>query len=50
MKDSLNLVISENQSSFIKGQSIQDNAIIGFKSLHCMRGNIWEWKEDDAQA
>uniref|UniRef100_A0A803PAN7 CCHC-type domain-containing protein n=1 Tax=Cannabis sativa TaxID=3483 RepID=A0A803PAN7_CANSA len=37
MKDSLKEVISENQSAFIRGRLIQDNAILGFESLHCMK-------------
>uniref|UniRef100_A0A803P9R9 Reverse transcriptase domain-containing protein n=1 Tax=Cannabis sativa TaxID=3483 RepID=A0A803P9R9_CANSA len=37
MKLSMEKVISENQSAFIKGRQIQDNAIIGFESLHCMK-------------
>uniref|UniRef100_A0A803PAX6 Reverse transcriptase domain-containing protein n=1 Tax=Cannabis sativa TaxID=3483 RepID=A0A803PAX6_CANSA len=37
MKDSLKEVISENQSAFISGRLIQDNAILGFESLHCMK-------------
>uniref|UniRef100_A0A803QP43 Reverse transcriptase domain-containing protein n=1 Tax=Cannabis sativa TaxID=3483 RepID=A0A803QP43_CANSA len=37
MKKCLNTVISANQSAFIGGRIIQDNAIIGFESLHCMR-------------
>uniref|UniRef100_A0A803PF28 Reverse transcriptase domain-containing protein n=1 Tax=Cannabis sativa TaxID=3483 RepID=A0A803PF28_CANSA len=37
MKLSLSTVISANQSAFIGGRIIQDNAIIGFESLHCMR-------------
>uniref|UniRef100_A0A803QN76 Reverse transcriptase domain-containing protein n=1 Tax=Cannabis sativa TaxID=3483 RepID=A0A803QN76_CANSA len=37
MKLSMNSTISENQSAFIGGRIIQDNAIIGFESLHCMR-------------
>uniref|UniRef100_A0A803PZ98 Reverse transcriptase domain-containing protein n=1 Tax=Cannabis sativa TaxID=3483 RepID=A0A803PZ98_CANSA len=36
-KQSLNSVISDNQSAFIGGRIIQDNAIIGFESLHCMK-------------
>ncbi|KAM6551386.1 hypothetical protein CsatB_001194 [Cannabis sativa] len=36
MKLSTNLAISENQSAFIGGRIIQDNAILGFESLHCM--------------
>uniref|UniRef100_A0A803PRZ3 Reverse transcriptase n=1 Tax=Cannabis sativa TaxID=3483 RepID=A0A803PRZ3_CANSA len=37
MKDSLKEVISENQSAFIRGHLIQDNGILGFESLHCMK-------------
>ncbi|KAM6559700.1 hypothetical protein CsatA_028939 [Cannabis sativa] len=37
MKDSLKEVISENQSAFIRNRLIQDNAILGFESLHCMK-------------
>uniref|UniRef100_A0A803PYR5 Reverse transcriptase domain-containing protein n=1 Tax=Cannabis sativa TaxID=3483 RepID=A0A803PYR5_CANSA len=37
MKLSMNSAISENQSAFIGGRIIQDNAILGFESLHCMR-------------
>uniref|UniRef100_A0A803P9U4 Reverse transcriptase domain-containing protein n=1 Tax=Cannabis sativa TaxID=3483 RepID=A0A803P9U4_CANSA len=37
MKLSMEKVISKNQSAFIKGRQIQDNAIIGFESLHCMK-------------
>uniref|UniRef100_A0A803P0U0 Reverse transcriptase domain-containing protein n=1 Tax=Cannabis sativa TaxID=3483 RepID=A0A803P0U0_CANSA len=37
MKDSLKEVILENQSVFIRGRLIQDNAILGFESLHCMK-------------
>ncbi|XP_060974139.1 uncharacterized protein LOC133039295 [Cannabis sativa] len=37
MKDSLKEAISENQSAFIKGRLIQDNAILGFESLHSMK-------------
>ncbi|XP_060964152.1 uncharacterized protein LOC115722573 [Cannabis sativa] len=37
MKQSLNSVILDNQSAFIGGRIIQDNAIIGFESLHCMK-------------
>uniref|UniRef100_A0A803PMU7 Reverse transcriptase domain-containing protein n=1 Tax=Cannabis sativa TaxID=3483 RepID=A0A803PMU7_CANSA len=37
MKQSLNYVISDNQSAFIGGRIIQDNAIIGFESLHCLK-------------
>uniref|UniRef100_A0A803PSV0 Reverse transcriptase n=1 Tax=Cannabis sativa TaxID=3483 RepID=A0A803PSV0_CANSA len=37
MKDSLKEVISKKQSAFIRGRLIQDNAILGFESLHCMK-------------
>uniref|UniRef100_A0A803P3V6 Reverse transcriptase n=1 Tax=Cannabis sativa TaxID=3483 RepID=A0A803P3V6_CANSA len=37
MKMSMDKVISENQSAFIKGRQIQDNAILGFESLHCLK-------------
>uniref|UniRef100_A0A803Q1F8 Reverse transcriptase domain-containing protein n=1 Tax=Cannabis sativa TaxID=3483 RepID=A0A803Q1F8_CANSA len=37
MKPSLNNAISSNQSAFIGGRIIHDNAILGFESLHCMR-------------
>uniref|UniRef100_A0A803Q6L7 Reverse transcriptase n=1 Tax=Cannabis sativa TaxID=3483 RepID=A0A803Q6L7_CANSA len=37
MKDSLHQAISEEQSAFVAGRLIQDNAIIGFESLHCMK-------------
>uniref|UniRef100_A0A803PKW7 CCHC-type domain-containing protein n=1 Tax=Cannabis sativa TaxID=3483 RepID=A0A803PKW7_CANSA len=37
MKDSLKEVISENQSAFIRGRLIQDNAILGFEGLHYMK-------------
>uniref|UniRef100_A0A803QD63 Reverse transcriptase n=1 Tax=Cannabis sativa TaxID=3483 RepID=A0A803QD63_CANSA len=37
MKQSLPQVILEEQSAFVGGRLIQDNAIIGFKSLHCMK-------------
>uniref|UniRef100_A0A803QQ69 Reverse transcriptase n=1 Tax=Cannabis sativa TaxID=3483 RepID=A0A803QQ69_CANSA len=37
MKLSMDKVISENQSAFIKGRQIQDNAILGFESLHCLK-------------
>uniref|UniRef100_A0A803P4L4 Reverse transcriptase domain-containing protein n=1 Tax=Cannabis sativa TaxID=3483 RepID=A0A803P4L4_CANSA len=34
---SMDKVISENQSAFIKGRQIQDNAILGFEIVHCMK-------------
>lgn len=37
IKDNLHLVIFENQSTFIGGRLIQDNAIIGFESLYWMK-------------
>ncbi|XP_060960954.1 uncharacterized protein LOC133031469 [Cannabis sativa] len=37
MKLSMNSAISENQSAFIGGRIIQDNAILSLESLHCMR-------------
>uniref|UniRef100_A0A803NSJ4 Reverse transcriptase n=1 Tax=Cannabis sativa TaxID=3483 RepID=A0A803NSJ4_CANSA len=37
MKNSLYQDISEEQSAFLAGRLIQDNAIIGFESLHCMK-------------
>uniref|UniRef100_A0A803PUH4 Reverse transcriptase n=1 Tax=Cannabis sativa TaxID=3483 RepID=A0A803PUH4_CANSA len=37
MKHSLAQAISEEQSAFVGGRLIQDNAIIGFESLHCMK-------------
>uniref|UniRef100_A0A803NPX3 Reverse transcriptase domain-containing protein n=1 Tax=Cannabis sativa TaxID=3483 RepID=A0A803NPX3_CANSA len=37
MKQSLHQAISEEQSAFIGGRLIQDNAIVGFESLHCMK-------------
>uniref|UniRef100_A0A803Q138 CCHC-type domain-containing protein n=1 Tax=Cannabis sativa TaxID=3483 RepID=A0A803Q138_CANSA len=37
MKHSLHQAISEVQSAFVGGRLIQDNAIIGYESLHCMK-------------
>uniref|UniRef100_A0A803PLN3 Reverse transcriptase domain-containing protein n=1 Tax=Cannabis sativa TaxID=3483 RepID=A0A803PLN3_CANSA len=37
MKQSLHQAISEEQSAFIGGRLIQDNAIVGFESLHCTK-------------
>uniref|UniRef100_A0A803PBY3 Reverse transcriptase domain-containing protein n=1 Tax=Cannabis sativa TaxID=3483 RepID=A0A803PBY3_CANSA len=37
MKLSMDKVIFENQSAFIKGRQIQDNAILGFESLHYLK-------------
>uniref|UniRef100_A0A803NT31 Reverse transcriptase domain-containing protein n=1 Tax=Cannabis sativa TaxID=3483 RepID=A0A803NT31_CANSA len=37
MKVHMEKVISENQSAFIKGRQIQDNAILGFESLRCLK-------------
>ncbi|XP_062118498.1 uncharacterized protein LOC133832130 [Humulus lupulus] len=37
MKASLHGVISKNQSAFIEGRLIQENAIIGFERLHSMK-------------
>uniref|UniRef100_A0A803Q8X4 Reverse transcriptase n=1 Tax=Cannabis sativa TaxID=3483 RepID=A0A803Q8X4_CANSA len=37
MKGSLDNAISSNESAFIGGRLIQDNAILGFESLHCKR-------------
>uniref|UniRef100_A0A803P912 Reverse transcriptase n=1 Tax=Cannabis sativa TaxID=3483 RepID=A0A803P912_CANSA len=37
MKHSLHQAISEVQSAFVGGRLIQDNAIIEYESLHCMK-------------
>uniref|UniRef100_A0A803PJR1 Reverse transcriptase zinc-binding domain-containing protein n=1 Tax=Cannabis sativa TaxID=3483 RepID=A0A803PJR1_CANSA len=37
MKNSLHQAISQEQSAFVGGRLIQDNAIIGIESLHCMK-------------
>uniref|UniRef100_A0A803QB70 Reverse transcriptase domain-containing protein n=1 Tax=Cannabis sativa TaxID=3483 RepID=A0A803QB70_CANSA len=37
LKKSLNSAISQNQSAFLEGRIIHDNAILGFESPHSMR-------------
>lgn len=39
LRHSLSSVISDFQSAYVPGRIIQDNAIIGFESLHCMKKN-----------
>uniref|UniRef100_A0A803QJV0 Reverse transcriptase n=1 Tax=Cannabis sativa TaxID=3483 RepID=A0A803QJV0_CANSA len=39
LRQTLDGVISESQSAFVKGRLIHDNAIVGYESLHCMRKN-----------
>ena len=41
MRLSLNDAIFEAQSAFVPGRQIQDNAIVGFEALHCMRKKFY---------